>query len=355
MSSRSVVSIQKASYDSLDVDALLAPLGGMGAFVHRGQRVLLKVNLLRVSRPEQAVVTDPRLVRRVAESVLRVGGTPFIGDSPAGPFTKGSLTRVYRMAGLFDVSRELGIELNFDTRVEKVPVPGGKRVSMLSVCSFARDADVVVSLPKIKTHNFQILTLAVKNMFGVVSGLSKARLHSTNLRKAAFADMLLDVLGVMPPSVSIVDGVVGMMGEGPGVSGTPVPVGVVLAGVDAVGVDVSVCRLLGVEPMRVPVLRAARVRGLWPGEVVYPLLRPEDVLVRGFVLPKTASQLVAGARWVPRVSERCSGCGACVRVCPAGAMQLRGGRAVVDVSRCVRCYCCDEVCGEGAIVLEEIS
>ena len=354
MASDSLVSIQKASYDALDIDGLLAPLGGMGSFVHRGRRVLLKVNLLRASRPEQAVVTDPRMVRAVAEAVLRAGGTPYIGDSPAGPFTKGALTKVYRMAGLFEVSRDLGIDLNFDTRVEKVEVPNGKRLSSVSMCRFVREADVVISLPKIKTHGLMVLTLAVKNMFGAVSGMKKAQYHASNMRKSAFADMLLDVLSVTPPHLNIMDGVVGLMGDGPGVSGTPVSLGVVMASVDPVAMDLSVCRMLGVEPLGVPVLRAARLRGLWPEGIVYPLLAPKDVVFRGFVVPKESDRLVSGAR-VPRVTERCTGCGECVEVCTCGAVRLVGGRALVDGSRCIRCYCCQEVCGQRAIVLEEVS
>lgn len=352
-----MVCIQRAEYESIDLEALLAPLGGLSAFVRPGQRVLLKVNLLSASTPDQAIVTDPRLVRVVAEAVLRVGGVPFVADSPGGPFTRGWLMRAYRKAGLVEVCHELGIELNVETGSERVAVPGGRVLSSLNVCSFVKRADVIVSLPKIKTHSFQVLTLGVKNMFGCMAGLSKAGCHGSFPRRAAFADMLLDVVSVVRPSLSIVDGVVGMMGEGPGASGSPVHLGVVAAASDVVALDVSLCRLVGVEPVRVPVLRQARLRGLWPEGIVYPLLRPEDVEVSGFVLPKTAERLAGGrfaSRRFPVVGPECSGCGECVRMCPRGAMVLKEGKACADVGRCIRCYCCQEVCPLRAIVLEEI-
>jgi uncharacterized protein (DUF362 family)/NAD-dependent dihydropyrimidine dehydrogenase PreA subunit len=355
--SNPLVCIQRAEYDSIDLGSLLGPLGGLSSFVKKGQRVLLKVNLLSASVPEQAIVTDPRLVRVVAEAVLKAGGTPVVGDSPGGPFTRGTLTRVYRKAGLIDLCEELGIELNFKTGSERIAVSDGKRISSLNLCSFVRDVDVIISLPKIKSHSFQVLSLGVKNMFGVMAGLSKARCHAEFVRRGAFADMLLDVVGVVPPSLSVLDGVVGMMGEGPGASGTPVHVGVVMAAVDPVALDVSVCRMLGVEPVRVPVLRQARLRGLWPEGIGYPLLSPDDVRFEGFVLPKAAEKGVGGrlaSRRVPVVGSRCTGCGDCVRICPKGAMRLVGGRAVPDLEKCIRCYCCSEVCVEEAIVLEEI-
>lgn len=355
--SNPMVCIQRAEYETVDLEGLLGPLGGLSSFVKRGQRVLLKVNLLSASTPGQAIVTDPRLVRIVAEAVLRAEATPFIGDSPAGPLTKGWLTRVYRKAGLLDLSRELDVELNYDTGSVKVPVPGGKALSSVNLASYVRKADVIISLPKIKTHSFQILTLGTKNMFGAVAGLTKARYRSAYMRKSAFADMLLDVVSVVPPAVSILDGVVGMQGEGPGSSGTPVHLGVVMASRDVVSLDLAVCGMLGVEPVRVPVLRQARLRGLWPGEIRYPLLSLGDVAFPGFVLPKTAEKLPGGRLAPvrsPRVLERCNGCGECVRICPRDAMRWVDARVRVELSRCIRCYCCQEVCPERAIVLEEI-
>jgi len=110
------VCIKRASYDTIDVDALVAPLGGLKRFVSSGDRVVLKVNLLNASTPESAVVTHPKVVGAVAQAVMDVGGVPVVGDSPGGKFSERRLKAVYKSAGLLEVSAELGVELNFDTR-----------------------------------------------------------------------------------------------------------------------------------------------------------------------------------------------------------------------------------------------
>ena len=123
------VCIQKATYDTIDLESLLQPLGGITSYVHKGEHVLLKLNLLNASTPEKAVVTDPQLVRKVAEAVLKAGATPIIGDSPGGPFSKRRLKKVYEKAGLLDLSSDLGIELNYDTNTTDVQIPDGKQLT----------------------------------------------------------------------------------------------------------------------------------------------------------------------------------------------------------------------------------
>ena len=94
------VSIIKATYSDPDMETLLAPLGGMEQFVKKDEKVLLKVNLLSSKGPDKAVTTHPEFVRAVANAVRKADAEPFIGDSPAGTFSKRSLTRAYGRSGL---------------------------------------------------------------------------------------------------------------------------------------------------------------------------------------------------------------------------------------------------------------
>lgn len=352
----SIVCLQKSTYDKIDIKSLLAPVNGIKQFVKKGDRVVLKVNLLSASTSDSAVVTNPSLVKAVALSVSEVGGIPIIADSPSGPFSKRRLEKIYRISGMKQLSDEQGIDLNYDTRTTKVEIPHAKRLKKTPICKYVLDADAIISLPKLKTHSYMTLTLAIKNMFGVIPGLTKPKYHSLNIKKTAFADMLLDLYSVIPPNLTIMDGIVGMEGDGP-FSGNPIDIGMLIASNDAVALDLSICNLIGIEPVGIPVLRQAKVRKLWPQQIVYPLLNPKDEKIKNFKLPSTVSYVLTGkkipSKW-PVPSDKCIRCGECVQICPRRAISLDNVKARVNYDKCIRCYCCHEVCPEKAIDLSDL-
>lgn len=350
----SQVSIQKSTYDNIDIQSLLHPLGGMKHYIQKGDHVLLKTNLLTPSDPKKAVVTHPTVIKALAKTALDIGATPFIGDSPIGPFTKRRLEKAYQKSGLDAVARELGIELNYETTITKIDIPKGKRLKKTVFCDFVLNADKIIAVPKIKTHSYMIMTLATKIMYGVVPGLTKAKYHSLFFKRAAFADMLLDVLSFTTPDLIVMDGVLGMQGDGPS-GGTPVDLGLLLASDHPIAIDLAVCDILGIEPMLIPTLRQAKIRRLWPSQIQYPLLTPENVRYKGFCLPSSADSLTLASkdhRQRPLPTEKCTACGECVEICPKQAIQIREGLAVVDYAKCIACYCCHEVCPYKAIHLE---
>ncbi|MEE9566124.1 MAG: DUF362 domain-containing protein [Desulfobacteria bacterium] len=350
------VSIIKATYSDPKIETLLSPFGGMEQFVKKNEKVLLKVNLLSAKEPEKAVTTHPEFVRAVAKVVRKAGGEPYIGDSPAGTFSKRSLTKAYGRSGLEKLAKEEEISLNFNTGVKKLDIPEGKRLQRSPICEYALDADKVIALPKLKTHSFQYLTLACKIMYGVVPGLTKAKYHAQFPRKISFADMMLDILTISKPQLFIMDGILAMQGQGPA-SGDPVKMDLVLASTDCVALDISVCKILGVEPVGIPVLKRAKVRGLWPERIDYPIYGPEDVANKGFRLPNTADHLLTGKkppRKSPVIMDNCVACGDCESICPKEAVKVKGQMAEVTYSKCIRCFCCHEVCPEDAIVLRSL-
>lgn len=352
-STTSRVSIQKSSYENINIHTLLEPFGGMKHFIKKGDRVLLKTNLLIPSDPKKAVVTHPAVIKAIAQSVITEGGVPFIGDSPSGPFTKRRLEKAYQKSGLVSVAKDLGIDLNYDTKITKITIPQGRKLKKTVFCNYALHAERIIAVPKIKTHSYMIMTLATKIMYGAIPGLTKAKYHSLFIRRTAFADMLLDVLSVRRPDLIIIDGVVGMQGDGPS-GGTPVELGLLLASEDAVALDLTVLDFLGIEPVRIPTLRQAKIRRLWPSQIEYPLLSPENVRYEGFQLPSSAHFLMSATKnhQRPRPTEKCTACGDCVKICPKQAIQIRNERAVIDYTKCIACYCCHEVCPYEAITLE---
>ena len=190
-------------------------------------------------------------------------------------------------------------------------------------------------------------------MYGVIPGLTKAKYHAQFPRKATFADMMLDIMTFIRPGLYIMDGILAMQGQGPG-SGDPVNLGSLLASTDPVAMDIAVCRLVGIEPVAIPVLKRAKVRKLWPEDIEYPILAPGDIVYKGFKLPNTTDYLLTGKKTPkksPTVTEKCIACGDCEDICPKDAVQVKDGRASVDYSKCIRCFCCHEVCPENAIDL----
>ena len=231
-------------------------LGGMGEFVKPGDRVLLKPNLLKARPPEAAVTTHPEVVRAVIRLVHEQGGRALVGDSPG----MGDLKKVAEKAGILDVVNEEGAQL--EDLTEAIQVKNSGRFQHFEIARSAYEADVLINLPKLKTHGMTTLTGAVKNLFGCIPGKRKVQWHfNTGVNHELFMKMLLELYALLQPRLTIMDAVVGMEGNGPG-SGDPRPIGAILAGRDAVSIDAVSAHVLGVKPDKLPLLQAARSQGI---------------------------------------------------------------------------------------------
>lgn len=335
-------------------------LGGMETFVARGERILLKPNLLAGKPPETAVTTHPEVVRVIIRLVKEAGGVPVVGDSPG----LGNALKVADKCGVASVCREEGVELIDLKTLVVAENPGGLTFKRLEVAKEALDCDGIINIPKLKTHAQMFLTLGVKNLFGCVPGKLKPQWHlSAGVESSHFAAMLLDLYSFLKPRLTVMDGIVGMEGNGPG-AGDPRKIGLVFASADAVALDTVATIVLGADPHDLPLLKAASLRGLKTdidgievlGEAV------SSVAVHGFKLPPLVSlnfadrlpyfldkRLRRALTSRPSVERKmCTLCNICVQVCPAEVMS-KTDRIAIDYDRCIRCYCCQEMCPEGAI------
>ena len=324
---------------------------------NKGEKVLLKVNLVAGHEISRRVTTDPSIVRAAAKIVLDNGAVPFIADSPGIDNFKNAAEK----AGFMQIARELGIECHELTEPVDLPASPDADFKKIQVSRYVLEAGKIINLAKLKTHGQMYLTMGVKNLFGCVPGRLKAGWHyNVGLNREKFAALLLDIYNGVKPDLTILDGVIGMHGDGP-TSGEPYEFNLIGAAVDALTMDFWLCKFLGAKFEDYPLYLAAKKRN-------YPQckLNPEDLeggfdsqkIFESVKLPKTRTmRLLPRLPFIERlmtsrpvhIPELCIGCGRCQAVCAAGALKHENKKLYFDYSKCIRCYCCHEMCPVKAI------
>lgn len=279
---------------SASLETLLEPLGGMGAFVKPGDRVLLKPNLLTGARPTKECVTRGEIVYCVAKMVQAVGGKPFMGDSPAFGSAKG----VASANGYLPFLEELNIPIvEFNgKRYQTV----SEEFNHLRLSKQAMEADVVINLPKIKSHGQLTMTMGVKNLFGCVPGKMKAWWHMEAGKDANhFGQMLVETARAIAPDLTIVDGIIGHEGNGPS-GGEPRELGVLAAATDVFACDRALVEIVNVDPNIIPTITASQRLGLCPElkDIYFPLEHPNALKITDWKLPDNLIPIDFG---LPRV------------------------------------------------------
>lgn len=271
-----------ADYDRASIKAEVARLCAALDFrPSAGTKVLLKPNLVAGTRRDGLPCTHPEFVAAVAEWCLDHGCAVTVGDSPAF----GSARMVMRSCGMSAALKGLPVKLvNFGSP-RTMTLRHGARVG---IAAAALECDCCISLPRIKAHSQLLITLAVKNSFGVVVGFRKPLLHARHGgHEGEFPRMIVDLLPMLPGGITLIDGIVAMHEQGP-VKGSPFPLGLIGASVNPVALDSALLTVLGIDPFLSPIWRECRRRnlaGCHPDAIRYPLLKPQEVQVPGFRVP----------------------------------------------------------------------
>jgi uncharacterized protein (DUF362 family)/NAD-dependent dihydropyrimidine dehydrogenase PreA subunit len=320
------------------------------------KQVLLKPNLVMGKAPQKAVNTHPRVVQAIAELLLNRSCDVFIGDSPGYESTE----RALKTSGIMEVVNELGLKVApFDKTVTKRYKDG---ISPYQFFTFGEDParyDCIVNLPKLKTHGMMGLTLGVKNTFGFIHSFEKARWHlRAGQDTKTFASILVDIHQLVKPTLTILDGIVGMDREGPS-SGRARDIGIITLSRNAFALDHYIERLVGLTAP-LPITQKALEHDL-VGE--YEVQAEGQPVIKDFEIPKTVDTDWPVPVFIKKIlknifvkkprlkGELCKGCAVCCKVCPAGALAFFEERPTFDYRKCIRCYCCQEMCPEGAITL----
>jgi uncharacterized protein (DUF362 family)/Pyruvate/2-oxoacid:ferredoxin oxidoreductase delta subunit len=352
------VIFRKASYDYATLKPLIFEMADYFCphSIRSGSRVVIKPNLLAPAPPDRAIVTNPLVVRGVAEYLLQRGARVSICDSQA----MGTFQKVLKESGLKDALKGLDVECR--EFGESVKVDIGEPFGAIEIARDVMEADAVVNLPKLKTHAQMLMTLGVKNLFGCIVGLRKPQWHfRTGVSREMFAHLLVSIHKAVKPAFTLIDGILAMEGEGPGRSGTPRELGLLAASDDAIALDISICTMLGPAAERLFTNAAAKQMGLAPDDIE---LSGEIPGIRNFKFPEIVP-VVFGPKGFHGFMRRhlvqrpvpegslCRMCGECWKYCPAKAITHDRERIHFDYDRCIRCYCCIEVCPHGALRAEE--
>jgi len=331
-----------------------------------GGKVLLKPNMVGPSTPELGHTTHPELVRALVRACVARNAEVMVGDNPGG--INSNIRNVAKTTGILEASEGCYVSIS-----ERVVEKKGKKTGMPLVISRAiLDADYVINIPRFKTHNFMVVTGALKNTYGYLAGACKAKLHLDASHRSTFADVICDLLELRPPELHIMDATTALEGNGPCHGGSLRQVDRLLASRDPLAMDSVMVRMMGVEPELLPVHKAAIDRGLGnAGEDEIEIRGPFEP-IPDFKMPVTFSPelyteeslaklraLYPSGMMSDRVAakpvhdiEKCVACGDCEANCPPKALDLEPEFSISD--ECIACFCCVELCPEGALAVPDI-
>jgi len=338
-------------------------LGGVNRFVKPGERLLLKPNLLAGEDPDRVVTTHPSVLAGCARMFREAGAVVTFGDSPG----LDDPVRAAERARLIEAGARSGIEFADFSSGRRIDGLEGGLVSGFPIAEPVLQADGLINLPKMKTHQLTRVTGAVKNLFGCIPGKRKALYHVQFQDVMDFSTLLVELSLRLRPRLHIMDGIVAMEGNGPR-SGDPRPMNVLILSEDPVAVDATFCRLIAMDPAYVPTTTIGEERGLGQycadrievvGDPIEELRNPDFRVIRTRVRSNASLAHYGIVRDIllpkPVIDDAlCVQCGKCVEACPVPdkAVRFDDGRKAppqYHYDLCIRCYCCHEMCPERAI------
>lgn len=370
MSKVAVVKTQNPNDAARAVDLI----GGMGRFVKRGETVLVKPNICIGKPSETGAVTDPELTAAVCRLAADFGARPVVGDCPTYPYRAAG---VFRKAGYGDFEKRYGFPI-LDLDAEKsvrVTIPNAVAVKSVVVPRIALEADRIINVPVLKTHLQTVMTLSLKNLKGLVVGKHKHVAHIAGLDAG-----IVDLNTLFRTDLVVVDAIIGMDGTAGPTNGKPRRVGAIIAGDNRVASDAVCCRVVVLDPERVPHIRLARERGLGETrdmeifgdgiesvrtkfavtsspELFKTVITDFTKTFHGVLNPLSRLRGIDTVEIAGRAedwkwnAERCTLCGKCIESCPTEVLRIdkEAKRLVRREASCILCFCCAEVCPEGAI------
>ncbi len=332
-------------------------------------RVLIKPNLVTNKDAAFAVTTNPELVFAVVRYLKSIGIKNItLADCPGGSLLLFSqMQEIYSDTGYSFLGEHVHMNTDFESR--DVESPTGSVNKKFNIINAVADADYVINLPKLKTHNMTCITAGVKNLFGCIPGLQKPAFHAKYPSAKDFSNMLVELAQTVKPSFTLVDAVDIMEGNGP-TNGKRRHLGLTFSSKDVFGLDAFITETLGIPQESVATVQASKVKNLISNDFAAqgdtnfvlsnPILLPESYRAKSGT-DKLAAKINSLFRKIgdavfesyPQMTEKCVLCRKCILTCPKNALKIENGKIVVDKKRCIGCLCCDEVCPNAAVKIRK--
>ena len=326
----------------------------------KGRKVMIKPNAMNDSHPDQGAVTHPSILGAVLDILEDSGaGEIIVGDNP-GAMESGANEETFHRNGLMEASR--GYYENIGSDAVEIDI-SSRYFSRVSLSRRVMEADIFISIPKFKTHGLTVISGAIKNSYGILPGAQKVKGHSIAGNPLRFHELIVDIFGLRIPDLFIVDGIVGMEGNGP-VSNELRHMGQILAADNAVALDATIARIMSLNPDNLRFIQLAKEKGYGEYDEEAIEIIGDLVQIPDFKLPPSAERRGEGvppdfeemthrlSLMRPLVDENlCSCCMTCVEKCPVSALSIVNGFPLVDPQKCIVCFCCQESCPEKAIQL----
>jgi len=357
------VSVLKCdSYDEkLVYNAVKKSLSDINFKFKKNSTVLIKPNILSQNKPENYITTHPTILDAICKILKENNCKIIIGDS-SGFYKEGGTKLAMKVSGIEEIAKKNKAELIpfEEAEIKKIKDNNAKILKEINIAKPVLEADLVINVPKLKTHSLMVFTGGVKNLLGTLPGGLKQKCHLIAKRDKEFGNLLLDIYQNIKPGLNIMDGVIGIEGEGPGTGGTPIKTGYILASENAIALDIVAQRITGMNPEEIVTTRDAIKRGLFSnyndveiiGEfVTVPYKKPMRFIrkVPTFLKDIPFKQAIV----FPYINkEKCKKCMVCVDMCPTKTIKLRNNFVFIEKKGCINCYCCHELCPYNAITMK---